>query len=150
MATILRTTSSHPAFSELIAQLDSFLAELNGTKNDFYAKLNVVDDIPTVVLAELDGQFVGCGAFRPKSDGVVEIKRMYVLPAFRGQAIGQLVLAALELWANEQGHTRAELETSKRLTSAVALYTKAGYSVIPNFAPYEDVDDSVCMAKGLC
>ena len=80
-------------------------------------------------------------------DGAIEIKRMFVLPRHRGQGVGGSVLAQLEAWAAELGHSTIRLETSKRLSSAVGLYGRAGYEVVPNYGDYARVDDSVCMEK---
>ena len=41
------------------------------------------------------------------------------------------------------------LETGEPLTAAMALYRKTGYEVIPNYGPYKDLPDSVCMRKEL-
>ena len=35
------------------------------------------------------------------------------------------------------------------LVAAMALYRKLGYEVIPNYGPYKDMQDSVCMKKKL-
>ena len=40
MINILRTDSHHPDFITLVAQLDAFLAELDGEEHGFYAQFN--------------------------------------------------------------------------------------------------------------
>ena len=149
MIRIERTHSENSDFQKLAAELSAFLSILNGEQDSFYAANNKVDGIPTVVVAYEDDRPVGCGAFRARDVGGVEIKRMFVLPELRGQSIGGQILAELEQWAIELGHVAAVLETSKRLISALRLYTRSGYHVIPNYPPYEAVEDSVCMAKSL-
>jgi GNAT superfamily N-acetyltransferase len=149
LVTILRATSDHPDFLTLRRRLDEFLAILNGAQDVFYAPLNRTDALPTAVVAYASGGPVGIGAFRPTDGETVEIKRMYVDPAARGAGVGKAILEDLERWAREEGYTRAVLETSKRLEPAVRLYGRSGYAVIPNYGPYMDVEDSVCMAKTL-
>ncbi len=41
------------------------------------------------------------------------------------------------------------LETGKGQPEAMALYKKAGYSVIPKYGPYKKLANSVCMEKGI-
>ncbi len=123
------------------------MAKINGEKDAFYSQFNQSNTIPNVVVAYVEGRPVGCGAHRPVDDHASEIKRMYVDPELRGSGIGKAILAELESWVSEQGFAKAVLETSKRLDTAVGLYAKAGYQVIPNYGPYVDAPDSVCMEK---
>jgi putative acetyltransferase len=74
---------------------------------------------------------------------------MFVEPASRGKGIAQQVLAELELWAKELHYTACILETGKKQPEAVALYTKSGYTIIPNYGQYLNVENSVCMKKGI-
>ena len=146
---ITRTTTADPGFVELAAELSAFLAELNGEAQAFYGPLNNVEHVPHAVLAIADGQAVGCGAFRLVDADTVEVKRMYVAPDWRGQGVSKRVLAELEAWAKDVGRRTAILETSKRLEAANGLYRNSGYEVIPNYGPYVDALDSVCMRKEL-
>jgi len=81
--------------------------------------------------------------------GVVEIKRMFVDEASRGQGVAARVLAELESWAVELGARRAILETGVGLLPAVRLYRRSNYQIIENYPPYVGVDTSVCMGKNL-
>src|SRR4029078_881636 len=92
---------------------------------------------------------VGCGGLRGGNEGVAEIKRMFVSDSQRGTGVGKVILGSLEFWERELGYTTLVLETSKRLSSAVGLYSNADYAIIPNFSPYVGIEDSVCMAKDL-
>ena len=58
-----------------------------------------------------------------------------------------MILAELESWAGEIGFTECILETGHRQQSAVRLYQREGYNVIPNYDQYAGVDSSVCMKK---
>ena len=74
---------------------------------------------------------------------------MYVLPDKRGQGIASAILKELEQWAMEMGCIKCVLETGKKQPEAIALYTKNGYQVMPNFGQYEQVENSVCFEKAL-
>jgi GNAT superfamily N-acetyltransferase len=92
---------------------------------------------------------VGCGAVRRLDAGTAEIKRMFVVPALRGQGIAGRVLAALEDEARALGVERLVLETGVRQPDAIALYRRFGFADIPAFGEYIGSALSVCMGKAL-
>lgn len=98
------------------------------------------------VVAWLDGEPVGCGAFRLIGSGTAEIKRMFVRPSARGSRIGAALLHDLETRAAAAGATRLALETSARLTDALALYRSAGFSPCACWGEYADAG-STCLGK---
>ena len=146
---IRRTTADDPAFRSLIVALDAQLRDRYGEAQDGYTPFNGVAGIATAVVAELDGQPVGCGCFRRREDGAIEIKRMFVADAYRRRGIAAQILDALEMWARELGHATVLLETGTRQDEAIALYGKLGYERIPPFPPYVDMTLSICMRKQL-
>lgn len=147
--TIKRTTSENEDFRILVPKLDLDLRIRDGDEHAFFAQYNKIDSIRNVVVAYRNGEAVGCGAFKPFETGVVEIKRMYVLPAHRGNGIAAAVLHELETWAAENGNSRSVLETGKGMPEAIGLYQKSGYVIIPNFGQYQGVESCVCFAKQL-
>ncbi len=92
---------------------------------------------------------VGCGAIRRLDPDTAEIKRMYVDPDTRGRGVGRMVLASLEREARSLGVKRIVLETGVRQTEALALYTRAGFSMIPAYGEYVGSPVSVCMEKAI-
>ena len=74
---------------------------------------------------------------------------MFVLPEYRGHGIALKILNELELWAGELGYGEYILETGKKQPEAIRLYQKAGYSVIPSYGQYLNVENSVCMMKAV-
>lgn len=88
-----------------------------------------------LVIARVDGQPVGCGALKVKSNRIGEIKRMWVADSTRGLGIGRRILEALETRAREIGLRILRLETNRALTEAQALYRKSGYREV---APFND------------
>jgi putative acetyltransferase len=101
------------------------------------------------VLGRLNGHAVACGAFRPLEDDVCEIKRMFVVPDYRGRGYSKAVLAKLEWLALDLDYRIARLETGNRQPEAIALYERAGYRRIPNFGIYIGSTRSVCFEKWL-
>ena len=149
MITLKRTNSDDPDFISLVALLDKDLAIRDGEDHSFYNQFNKIDKIKHVVVFYENDIAVGCGAFREKESDSVEIKRMYVHPDHRKKGIASQVLAELERWAAEIKYPYTVLETGKKQPEAIALYQKSGYSIIPNYPPYENMDNSVCMKKTL-
>jgi putative acetyltransferase len=77
------------------------------------------------------------------------MKRMFVLPEFRGKQLAAQMLQELEKWAVEEGNTSAVLETGHRQVEAIRLYTVAGYSLTENYGQYIGMEDSICYRKEL-
>ncbi len=144
-----RTTSEYPDFRILVGELDRFLSIINGDDDAFFAQYNTIDHLKNVVVAYLDGQPAGCGAYKFFEGKAVEIKRMYVLPEQRGQGVARTVLYELEQWAKAEGYDQCVLETSIDLHEAIRLYEKCGYTPIPNYGQYAGVESSRCFSKNL-
>ena len=149
MIEIVRSAEDNADFLSLVELLDAELRIRDGEEHGFYAQFNKPVGLGGVVIAFDDGEPVGCGAFKRYEEGVAEIKRMYVKPESRGRRIAALVLAELESWAAELGFTKCILETGHKQPEAIALYSREGYSVIPNYGQYVGVDNSVCLKKTL-
>lgn len=128
---LVKTNSDNPDFKMLSALFDEYLVDIDGEERDFFAFYNNVQ-LDNVLVVYENEIAVGCGAFKKFDDYTAEIKRMFVLPNQRGKGTATLILSELESWATQQGFTSYILETSPKLTSAVALYKKTGYHLIPN------------------
>ena len=74
---------------------------------------------------------------------------MYVVPSHRGVGISKIILGGLEKWAKEEGFLLSRLETGVNQPEAIALYKGMGYKRTPNYDPYIDIPESICMAKTL-
>lgn len=149
MITLLRTDSTNADFRQLVGQLDAYLTIRNGDSDAFYAQFNQITLLRQAVVAYADGAPVSCGAIKPFDERTTEVKRMYVLPGYRGRGIAGRVLAELEQWSCELGFSVCVLETARSFEDAVGLYAKHGYAPIPNYGQYAGVENSVCMQKEL-
>ena len=149
MLHLLRTTSENSDFQQLVQLLDRDLAQRDGDEHGFYAQYNKITLIRHAVVAYVGDEPVGCGAFKEYVSGSVEIKRMFVQPAYRQRGVARAVLAELEMWAAELGYANCVLETGKRQPEAIALYQRSGYAFTPNYGQYVGIDNSVCMRKML-
>lgn len=146
---LVRTDSGSQDFKALVQKLDAELAQIDGEEHGFYAQYNTLDAIKHAVVLYIDAEPVSCGAIKEFSKGVMEVKRMYTLPAHRGKAFATHILRELEAWAAALGGEKCILETGVRQPSAIALYQKAGYRIVPNYGQYAGVENSVCFEKDL-
>ncbi|MEM9526619.1 MAG: GNAT family N-acetyltransferase [Bacteroidota bacterium] len=146
---LIRTDAQNADFRQLVALLDAHLAITDEDEHDFYHQYNGIEDIKYVIMAYLEEKPIGCGAIKHFAEGAMEVKRMYTAPEQRGQGIAGQVLGDLENWARELGYARCLLETGIRQPYAIRLYEKHGYTRIPNYGQYAEVENSVCMEKKL-
>jgi GNAT superfamily N-acetyltransferase len=102
-----------------------------------------------LLVAEVDGVAVGCGAWRVHAPGVVEVKRMYVAPHARRRGVAETVLARLEATAAAAGHGRAVLNSGNKQPEALALYARAGYTPVAGYGVYADAPGAVFLGKQL-
>ena len=144
-----RTGSDNTDFQALVALLDKDLSIRDGDEHAFYAQFNKVQNIKHVIVCYMHDKAIGCGAFKKYDEQKVEIKRMFVLPEYRGHGIGFNILKELELWALELNYAACILETGKKQPEAIHLYQKSGYVIIPSYGQYLNIENSVCMTKNI-
>lgn len=110
---------------------------------------DIVEGVGALLMAELDGEPVGCGAFRVMDDqpGSAEIKRLYVTLAGRGKKIGSALLAEVERAASAIGVRRFALEFGPRQPEAQGMFESAGYAVCDPWGPFVGKHLSICMEK---
>jgi ribosomal protein S18 acetylase RimI-like enzyme len=116
-------------FREYAASLDRDLSF-----QDFERELTELPDFyRAILLAEQEGDVIGCAAVREFAPGIAELKRLYVKPSARGDGIGRaLSVEAIER-ARAEGFTSIRLDTLPTMTAAAALYSALGFREI---APY--------------
>ena len=87
-------------------------------------------------VVEFKGCIVGTAAYYPvKQDSSgVEIRKMYILPQFRGQGLGKYLLQELELAIAKKGFTTIYIETASVLQEAINLYEKNNYQPMKEVA----------------
>ncbi len=101
------------------------LAELPGA----YAKPS-----GSLLLALCGSRPAGCVALRRLEQGICEMKRLYVRPAFRGQGLGKELLDAILAEGRVCGYSKMRLDTiASVMKAAVGLYRSRGFREI---APY--------------
>ena len=135
---------------QLIADLDAYQDSLYPAESRYALDLASLrqPNVRFAVARAADGAAIGCGAVVLHTE-YGELKRMYVAPAFRGQAVAHKVLALLEEAARTAGCRHARLETGPFQPQALSFYTRSGYQTCGRYGDYRDDPLSVFMAKPL-
>lgn len=149
--TFVKTDGTNKDFVSMCAKLDQYLDELVGgnKQRSQYEQYNTVDKIQDVIVIYKDGIPIGSGAYRYYDDETAELKRIYVDKPYRGIGLGKELVLSLEADARMKGFRYGILETGELLETATHLYQSIGYKVIPNYGPYVDMPESLCMQKKL-
>lgn len=123
-ATSLGFSLAYQGFAEELAELPGRYAPPGGA----------------LLLARVDGAAAGGVALRGLGDGICEMKRLFVRPAFRrlrtdeGVSIGRALATQVVAVARARGYGRVRLDTvAGKMDAAIALYRSMGFAEI---APY--------------
>ena len=110
---------SYQGFADEVANLPGAYGEADGR----------------LFFAEYEERPAGCVGVRRFSEGVCEMKRLYVDPDARGHGLGrQLALAAIRA-AQELGYRRILLDTQPAMRIAMKLYRELGFTEAPAYYP---------------
>lgn len=112
--------------------LDAELADL---------KTKYIPPYGKVLVAVADEKVVGCVAYHRYNNKRCEMKRLYVMPAYRGLRIGQKLVEEIMEIAKQDGYTEMVLDTIEPLYCAISLYKKCGFKERKAYYdnPMEDV-----------
>ena len=144
-----RTDGQNEDFIENCRLLDLDLDRRVGKKikREKYKQYNLLDEIREAIVVYDRGRAIGGGAIRRYNDETVELKRVFVRPECQGRGSGTELVSLLLEWAAELGYQRVILETGELLAESCAVYKKLGFQVIPNYGPYVNMPESLCMER---
>lgn len=93
-----------------------------------------------LLLARVGAEAAGTVALRKLDNGVCEMKRLYVKPAFRGRrtvdgrSIGRALAEDIVAIGRERGYQRLRLDTiTGKMRQALTLYRSMGFVEIPPY-----------------
>ena len=127
----------HPKFGDDFRRLNEewitryFVLEPDDQRTLNDPEREVIAPGGAIVVAVVDGEVVGTGALVVEGDGVYELAKMAVTPAWQGHGIGRLVAERLLAIARERGAKKVELVSQSGLAPALKLYTSLGFRHVP-------------------
>lgn len=140
MAPIYRLVEAHSVaeFQAARALIEEYAAQIGasmGVDLGFQGFTTELDRLPemygpptgALLLASRDHEWVGCGALRRFSEGVCEMKRLYIRPQVRGANLGRLLSERLLTQARALGYRRMVLDTLQDMICAQTLYRSLGF-----------------------
>ena len=84
-----------------------------------------------IFLALADGVVIGSSALLKEHDGVFELAKMYVRPAFQGKGISKLLIEKCLEKAKQLQAKTLLLYSNSQLQTAIRLYEKYGFVHVP-------------------
>ncbi|AOZ91749.1 N-acetyltransferase [Paenibacillus crassostreae] len=98
------------------------------------------------LVAEVEGQIVGCGSLCQLGNDLVEIRSLGIAEDYKGKGIGSLLVSALTEEARQQ-----QIPKIMALTYAVSFFTKNGFDVVEKeIFPEKVWTDCVFCSKQHC
>ncbi len=83
-----------------------------------------------ILLAERKRVAVGCVALRKIGERIGEVKRLYVIPKYRGYGVGRRLMQYVIGEARNIGYSSLRLDTLPQMETARALYASLGFKQI--------------------
>lgn len=145
MTIIIRTLATHD--TDALEQVRQYFRNYAGWLGVDLSYQNFGEEMATLpgayaapqgrlFFAEVDGQPAGCVGIRPMtegSEGMGEMKRLYVDPAQRSKGVGhKLALAGIRA-AKEIGYRKLVVDTLPAMRMAVKLYRELGFLDAPAY-----------------
>jgi putative acetyltransferase len=94
-----------------------------------------------ILILKVYSETVGVVALKKLEEGVCEMKRLYIKPAYQGFGFGKKMALAIMKHAKAKNYTTMKLDTLERLNSAVQLYRNLAFSETQayNYNPENDI-----------
>ncbi|MCD8515640.1 MAG: GNAT family N-acetyltransferase [Burkholderiaceae bacterium] len=140
------------AATKLLAMSDAYMASLYPAESNHMASPDTLAQPHVLFLGlTIDQTVAACGAVKVMDDDgqYGEVKRLFVLPEFRGMGLSRALMVALESHLQSRQIAWARLETGIHQPEALALYQRLGYRERGPFGTYRLDPYSVFMEKRL-
>jgi len=92
-----------------------------------HPKETILDGGGCIYLAKSDDKIVGTAGLANAGNGVYELVKMAVAPAFRGKGISRMLMDRCLNKAKELNAKKIFLYSNSQLTTAISLYKKYGF-----------------------
>ncbi len=119
----------HAARTLILNGLEEHWGFLDESKNPDLVDISSTYAQGAFLVAWIEGNIVGTGAYLPQSESVVEIVRMSVAKGMRRHGIGNQILAKLCRLARRNGYKKAILETTRTWQEVISFYQSSGFNL---------------------
>ena len=104
-----------------------------------------------LLIAEVDGNPVGCVALRSFEPGICEMKRLFVKPECRSKGVGMALAKRVITEAQKRGYHKMLLDTGDFMVAAQKLYRSLGFKTTNQYyeVPEEVLKRTVFMELSL-
>lgn len=94
-----------------------------------------------IVVKNSENKFVGCVGYYQHNKRRCEMKRLYVLPEYRGLKLGEKLVKQIIALAKQDGYQEMVLDTIVPLKALIGLYRKVGFKEMESYYhnPMDDV-----------
>lgn len=117
----------------MFAELDTMYGALDGRIGVPLQPDELAPPGGRYMVGRVGAEVAAGGGLRTLRAGLGEIKRMYVVPAWRGRGVARLLLGALESEAVAMGLEHIRLDTGPKQPGARHLYLSSGYAEIEHY-----------------
>ncbi|WP_145566758.1 GNAT family N-acetyltransferase [Yersinia aleksiciae] len=134
----------------LISQLDAYQEALypaEGNHAEPIESMRLIKNFAYV--AKLEGQAVGCAILFLPDNSYPEIKRVFIVPEYRGFGVASLLVTTIINKSNTLSLNKIYLETGIYQPSAAKLYQRLGFELTSEFGGYQYDPLSVYMVRFL-
>ena len=135
---LAKTPAEYGVFTELVKEYLAslpFSADFQDTKREL-AEISVQYGQPgkgVALLARWGHATVGITGIRALEEASCELKRMYVIPLWRGRGVGRLLCEAALGYSRQLGYSAVRLDTLDSMDAAIHLYRSLGFVDIPPY-----------------
>lgn len=91
----------------------------------------IIDPGGEIFLVRVHDQIIGTLAFMKIEDGIFELTKMSITPAYQGKKIGQKLMRYALDHAKEMGWKALVIYSNRKLKNAIYIYEKFGFKEIP-------------------
>ena len=144
----IRVVSPNSAdFRALAALLDAYYFTLVGDIQLKYAEPNRPENMNVLLVVYEGEEAIACGAWKAVDSETAEIKRIYVLEAYRRRGVAGALIRALEESISGSGRKKLILETAVDTTGSHQLYLSLGYKLRDYYGSPAGADNCMCFHK---
>ncbi len=131
---------------ELNNHIDKVVAEQRKRNANCLEGLERFNNVYIMYIAD---KIAGCVAFSDVEHDVIKVENVFVKEEYRSSGVATKLFENLENVAKGKGAKSLILDTYERLESAVKLYKKMGFKIVPQFEELKNSPYSLCMQKDL-